>query len=108
MDDVERQVTDLDGVATFYNLIFRRPVGLHVIYLCDSVSCWVLGYDRLRESAEMAPESAEAHYQLGLALRRGGHEQEAKKEFAIVERLNQQYRGGSDGRQPPPPPAGRN
>ena len=23
---------DLDGVATFYNLIFRRPVGRHVIF----------------------------------------------------------------------------
>src|SRR5215831_3674108 len=38
--------TDLDGVATFYNLIFRRPVGRHVIYLCDSVSCWIMGSDR--------------------------------------------------------------
>lgn len=26
-------VADLDGVATFYNLLFRRPVGRHVIYL---------------------------------------------------------------------------
>ena len=33
---------DLDGIATFYNLIFRRPVGRHVIYLCDSVSCWII------------------------------------------------------------------
>ncbi len=37
---------DLDGVATFYNLIFRNPVGRHVIYLCDSVSCWIMGSDR--------------------------------------------------------------
>jgi NADH-quinone oxidoreductase subunit E len=34
---------ELDGVATFYNLIFRRPVGRHVILLCDSVACWVMG-----------------------------------------------------------------
>ena len=40
---------ELDGVATFYNLIFRRPVGRHVILLCDSVSCWIMGYERLRE-----------------------------------------------------------
>ena len=40
---------DLDGVASFYNLIYRRPVGRHVILLCDSVSCWILGYDGLRE-----------------------------------------------------------
>ncbi len=38
---------ELDGVATFYNLIYRRPVGRHVILLCDSVSCWVMGYDPL-------------------------------------------------------------
>jgi len=37
---------DLDGVATFYNLLFRRPVGRHVIYLCDSVSCWIMGSER--------------------------------------------------------------
>ncbi|HLP14985.1 MAG TPA: NAD(P)H-dependent oxidoreductase subunit E, partial [Bacteroidota bacterium] len=35
----------LDGVATFYNLIFRKPVGRHVIYVCDSVSCWILNVD---------------------------------------------------------------
>ena len=36
---------ELDSVATFYNLIFREPVGRHVILVCDSVSCWVMGYD---------------------------------------------------------------
>ncbi len=40
---------DVDGVATFYNLIFRRPVGRHVILVCDSVSCWIMGYDRVSE-----------------------------------------------------------
>jgi len=34
---------ELDGIATFYNLIFRQPVGRHVIYVCDSVSCWIMG-----------------------------------------------------------------
>ena len=42
-------VEDLDGVATFYNLIFRQPVGRHVIMVCDSVSCWIMGYERLRK-----------------------------------------------------------
>src|SRR5215469_11484316 len=42
--------TELDSVATFYNLIFRKPVGRHVILLCDSVSCWIMGYVRLRAS----------------------------------------------------------
>lgn len=40
---------DLDGVATFYNLIFRKPVGKHVIMMCNSVSCWIMGCDRMRE-----------------------------------------------------------
>ena len=40
---------DLDSVATFYNLIYRKPVGRHVILLCNSVSCWILGYERLRQ-----------------------------------------------------------
>jgi len=39
----------LDSVATFYNLIFRRPVGKHVILVCDSVSCWVMGYESICE-----------------------------------------------------------
>jgi NADH-quinone oxidoreductase subunit E len=37
--------TELDAVATFYNLIFRRPVGRHVILVCNSVSCWIMGYE---------------------------------------------------------------
>lgn len=38
---------ELDSVATFYNLIYREPVGRHVILICDSVSCWVMGYERV-------------------------------------------------------------
>jgi NADH-quinone oxidoreductase subunit E len=30
-----------ESVATFYELIFRRPVGAHIILVCDSVSCWI-------------------------------------------------------------------
>jgi NADH-quinone oxidoreductase subunit E len=41
--------TDVDSIATFYNLIFRRPVGRHVIMICDSVSCWIMGHDRVRK-----------------------------------------------------------
>lgn len=40
---------ELDGVATFFNLIFRRPVGRNVILFCDSVSCWIMGCDRIKE-----------------------------------------------------------
>lgn len=44
---LEMSVDELDNVATFYNLIFRQPVGRHVILLCDSVSCWIMGYPGL-------------------------------------------------------------
>jgi NADH-quinone oxidoreductase subunit E len=42
-------VADLDGVATFYNLIRRKPVGRHVALVCDSVSCWIMGCERVRD-----------------------------------------------------------
>jgi NADH-quinone oxidoreductase subunit E len=38
---------ELDGIATFYNLVFRKPVGRHVVLICDSVSCWIMGYKKL-------------------------------------------------------------
>ncbi len=38
----------VDAVATFYNLIFRQPVGNNVIYLCNSVVCWMEGCEALR------------------------------------------------------------
>jgi len=39
----------LDGVATFYSHIYRSPVGRHVIRICNSVSCWIMGFDSLAE-----------------------------------------------------------
>lgn len=48
-DLLEMTADELDNVATFYNLIFRRPVGRHVIQMCDSVSCWILGYESIYE-----------------------------------------------------------
>jgi NADH-quinone oxidoreductase subunit E len=41
---------DVEGVATFYNMIFRRPVGRHVIKVCDSISCFLTGYDALKDA----------------------------------------------------------
>ena len=40
---------ELDSVATFYNLIFRKPVGRNIILLCDSISCYVMGYENVYE-----------------------------------------------------------
>jgi NADH-quinone oxidoreductase subunit E len=44
-DHMEMSAEELDSVATFYNLIFRKPVGRNVILLCDSISCYVMGYE---------------------------------------------------------------
>lgn len=47
-DAIGISAADLEGVATFYSLIFRRPVGRHVITVCDSISCFLTGYDALK------------------------------------------------------------
>jgi NADH-quinone oxidoreductase subunit E len=44
---LEMTPDELDSIATFYNLIFRKPVGKHIILICDSVSCWIMGYEKL-------------------------------------------------------------
>jgi NADH-quinone oxidoreductase subunit E len=56
---LEMSAEELDGVATFYNLIDRRPVGEQVILLCNSISCWIKGCDRLQ---------AKISSQLGITL----------------------------------------
>ncbi len=44
---------ELEGLATFYPMIYREPVGKHVVLYCDSISCWIMGCDRVREHLEM-------------------------------------------------------
>ncbi|MDW7571862.1 NAD(P)H-dependent oxidoreductase subunit E, partial [Klebsiella pneumoniae] len=44
------RVEDLEGVATFYNRIYRQPVGRHVILLCDSIACFLMGAETLAEA----------------------------------------------------------
>jgi NADH-quinone oxidoreductase subunit E len=46
---LDMSAAELDGIATFYTLIFRRPVGEKVILLCNSVTCWIKGCDSLQE-----------------------------------------------------------
>ena len=45
-------VTELESIATFYNMVFRKPVGSHVIVVCNSISCWVTGYDSVVSALE--------------------------------------------------------
>ena len=41
---------ELEGVATFYNLIYRQEVGQFVIHLCDSVACHLTGYQQIYQA----------------------------------------------------------
>ena len=63
-DLLDMPVDELDAVATFYNLIYRRPVGRHVVHFCDSVSCWLMGADaiaaRVYERYGVAPGETDA------------------------------------------------
>lgn len=54
-DDNVREIADITGfsplqvdeLTTFYNLMFRRPVGQRVILICDSISCTMMGCETL-------------------------------------------------------------
>src|SRR4030043_2437550 len=35
---------ELEELATFYDFIYREPVGRYVIHICDGVVCWMNGY----------------------------------------------------------------
>jgi NADH-quinone oxidoreductase subunit E len=37
----------VEELATFYEMLYRRPVGKKVIHCCDSISCWVMGGETL-------------------------------------------------------------
>lgn len=39
----------LEELATFYEMIYRRPVGKRVIHVCDSIACWAMGGESLLE-----------------------------------------------------------
>lgn len=55
---LQMSATELDGIATFYNLIFRRPVGENIILLCNSVSCWIKGCEKLQRQISAQLEIA--------------------------------------------------
>ena len=44
--------SDVEGVATFYSQIFRQPVGRHIIRYCDSVVCFINGYQTIQQALE--------------------------------------------------------
>lgn len=38
---------ELEELATFYDHIYRSPVGRYVIRVCDSTICWMEGHERV-------------------------------------------------------------
>jgi len=40
---------ELEELATFYDFIYRDPVGKFVIHVCDGVVCWMNGYDSVKD-----------------------------------------------------------
>lgn len=51
----------VEELATFYEMIYRRPVGKKVIHVCDSISCWCACCEKIM-----------AHLQMRLGVEPGG------------------------------------
>ena len=40
---------ELDELATFYDFLYREPVGKYVIHVCDSIVCWMEGQQTVKD-----------------------------------------------------------
>jgi len=40
---------EMEELATFYDFIYREPVGKFVIHVCDGVVCWMNGYESVMD-----------------------------------------------------------
>jgi NADH-quinone oxidoreductase subunit E len=40
---------EVEELATFYDFIYREPVGKYVIHICDSTVCWMQGYSSVMD-----------------------------------------------------------
>ena len=63
---------DVEDVVTFYTMFYTRPVGRHVIQVCRTLSCALMGAERVTEEFSKA---------LGIAP----GETDAKGEFTLLE-----------------------
>ena len=45
-------VIEIEELATFYDKIFRQPVGRRVIHICDSICCWTKGSEEISRELE--------------------------------------------------------
>jgi tetratricopeptide (TPR) repeat protein len=82
--DALRQSIELDATNFEAHLALGRALLLNEQFAAAILS--------LQQAVAISPERPDAHYQLGLALRRLGRTQEAAREFAIVDKLNTEFR----------------
>ena len=40
---------EVEQLATFYTFVYREPVGKYVIRVCDSVVCWMNGFESIKD-----------------------------------------------------------
>ena len=40
---------EIEELATFYDYIYREPVGKYVIHACDSIVCWMQGHESVMQ-----------------------------------------------------------
>jgi NADH-quinone oxidoreductase subunit E len=41
---------EVEELATFYDYIYREPVGRYVIHVCDGAVCWTQGHSSIKEA----------------------------------------------------------
>jgi NADH-quinone oxidoreductase subunit E len=62
--------SEVDELATFYNLLHRRPAGRTTVYVCDSISCELNGASQLMaalaDALDVAPGGVTADGEIGL------------------------------------------
>ena len=63
---------DVEDVVSFYTMFYTRPVGRHVIQVCRTLSCALMGAERVTEELSTV-----------LGLRPG--ETDASREFTLLE-----------------------
>ncbi|MCR3756215.1 MAG: NADH:quinone oxidoreductase subunit E [Candidatus Westeberhardia cardiocondylae] len=44
--------SELEEITTFYSQIFRKPVGKNIIRYCDSIVCYITGYEIIKKKIE--------------------------------------------------------
>jgi NADH-quinone oxidoreductase subunit E len=40
---------EVEELATFYTFVYREPVGKYVIHICDSLICWMDGFESIKD-----------------------------------------------------------